>query len=280
LLPEAWLTGLLSTYQVSLSHANYLLGRVSSGGWWYYFPLAMLVKSPIALILASVIALIVSLPIVFRRPLDSEQAWTVACLVFPPAVFLLMAMTSNLNYGVRHILPIYPFIYIGIGLAAACAWRRWRGLTAIVAGALGLLLSVETLTAFPNYIAFFNVAAGGARGGFDLLGDSNLDWGQDLKLLADWQRRHSDADLYLAYYGAADPAYYGIRYHNLPGGIGPPADQATLPAHGHVVIAVSATTLQGIYLPPNLRAFYEPLRHVPPTEVLGGSIYLFDLSGR
>jgi hypothetical protein len=279
LLPEAWLSGLLSTYEVSLSHANYLLGRVSSSGWWYYFPLGMVVKSPVALIGALVVALVIALNVALTRKIDRGLAWNAACVVLPPVIFLLAAMTSNLNYGVRHVLGVFPFLYIGIGLAAAYAWRRSRGPTAVVAGALALLLAFETLGAFPNYIAFFNLVAGGSRGGFELLGDSNLDWGQDLKLLADWQRHHPDADLYLSYYGGADPAYYGIRYHNLPGGIGPPAEAATLPAsRGHVIIAVSATTLQGIYLPARLREFYDPLRHVPPTEVLGGSIYLFDLS--
>jgi hypothetical protein len=155
-----------------------------------------------------------------------------------------------------------------------------------VGGAVLLVLVVEASLAFPNYIAYFNPLAGDARGRLHWLGDSNLDWGQDLKRLAAWQRDHPEVDLHLAYYGQADPAYYGIRYANLPGGVAPPETNAsgTAPASPaatssparRTVFAVSATILQGIYSEQQ-RRFYEPLRMREPREVIGGSIYLFDV---
>ena len=137
------------------------------------------------------------------------------------------------------------------------------------------------MASFPNYLSFFNVASVGSRGGVRLLGDSNLDWGQDLKLLADWRQKNPDGNLYLCYFGMADPAYYGIDYINLPGGYryGPPVKFPTGPG----IIAISATHLQGIHLDLALRDYYAPLRHARPIAVLGGSIYLFDsaaLTGR
>ena len=138
-------------------------------------------------------------------------------------------------------------------------------------------LAGETAGAFPDYIPFFNVAAGGWRHGLELLSDSNLDWGQDLIVLAAWQRAHPRAPLYLAYWGTADPEFYGISYRNMPGGyiFGPPP-QPPEPEGPACVVAISATTLQGVYLSPFGRDYYRPFRMSKPREVLGESIYLFD----
>jgi hypothetical protein len=137
-----------------------------------------------------------------------------------------------------------------------------------------LALAVESCCAYPNYIPFFNVFAGGARGGLRLLSDSNLDWGQDLPLLAAWQRKHPDQKLFLAYFGSTDPAYYGICYTNLPGGYiaGPPVQQVDGPG----VMAISATTLQGAYC----EQAWMSLWSLKPIDVLGGSIYLFHVPVR
>jgi len=187
-------------------------------------------------------------------------------------------MQSNLNLGLRHILPIYPPAYIAIGIIAAKFWPR-RG-AQIVAAILAMGLAIESLAAFPNFIPFFNVAAGGSRGGFRILGDSNLDWGQDLKPLSKWYRpwreSHPHEKFYLCYFGIADPAYYGINYTNLPGGYvsGPPATMPTDPG----VIAISATRLQAIYTP-ELERLYAPLRQRQPMKLIGGSIYLYEYPG-
>ena len=65
-------------------------------------------------------------------------------------------------------------------MAGALAWKRFGTKARRVAGLLAIGIIVEALIAYPNYIAHFNFALGGPRGGIELLGDSNLDWGQDL----------------------------------------------------------------------------------------------------
>src|SRR5438093_1002341 len=134
---------------------------------------------------------------------------------------------------------------------------------------------LATLAAFPDYIAFFNALFRPSR--IALLGDSNLDWGQDLKSLAAWQRRNPDRLLYLAYFGQADPGYYGLTYRKLPtASTGEPGTE--MPARGEpAVIAVSATHLQAIYIhDPRLAAFYGELLRRRPLAVFGGTIYVFD----
>jgi hypothetical protein len=139
-------------------------------------------------------------------------------------------------------------------------------------------MAAETLTAAPNFIAFFNVLAGGPRGGIAVLGDSNLDWGQDLGALRRWQQANSPRRLYVLSFGPFDPADVGIQCERAwissrPGQpAGPPRAGA-----GHV-LAISATHLQGTYLTPDLRMEMLRLRHtLEPIDVLGGTIYLYDL---
>ena len=154
-------------------------------------------------------------------------------------------------------------------------WRYRPRLGAAVAGALGLLLAVESFAIAPDYITFFNIAAGGQRGGIYRLGDSNLDWGQDLPALAEWQRANPEVPLYFAYFGRVDPGAYGIRYLNLPGGfeLNP---QEMWPPKG-AVLAISATKLQGIYSTSELGTpFLKSYLKKEPSAVLGGTIYIFD----
>jgi hypothetical protein len=278
LLPQAWLNGLLYTQQSAVLRKTYLLGEFSMTGWWYYFPVTMLFKSPIALLLAAGAAVALGIGLFARqRGVVREQAWTVACFAVPVGTYMLASMTSNLNLGIRHVLPVYPFGFVALGTAAAYGWRARPKLAKVVTTVLFTVLGIETLSAFPHYVAFFNVAAGGSRGGINLLGDSNLDWGQDLPLLAQWQQDHPNERLYFAYFGMADPKYYGVTYHNIRGGffLGPPFEPPRPPG----VVAVSATILQGIYLEDDVRRAYNDVRvHLKPIDVLGGTIYLYNSS--
>jgi hypothetical protein len=283
-LPQAWLHGLLYTHQSTVARKTYLLGQTSITGWWYYFPLTMLFKSPLSLLGGCVGAACV-LVWAWKHGGSSlrRRAWAAACLGIPPAIYLAVAMASNLNLGLRHILPVYPFIFLGIGLGASWLWHD----RPVLARRIGLLLAaglvLETAIAFPNYISFFNAVAGAGTNELNLLSDSNLDWGQDLPALADWQQGHLGVPLYLAYFGTAAPAHYGIEYRGLAGGFyfdAEPLDIRSieqLPRRG--VLAVSATTLQGVYVEDPHRALYEQVRtRLKPMDVLGGSIYLYDLS--
>ena len=273
LLPQAWLIGLLYTYQSSLIRGTFLCGQLSATGWWWYFPFAIAVKTPLATLAAIAISLFVFLRRL-RTHFNFEILWTAIVLILPIAIYLAAAMSSNLNLGLRHVLPIYPFLFIVTGLSTGWLWQWKPKPIQWILPILLLGLIVESLAAYPNFIPFFNILAGGNRGGLRLLSDSNLDWGQDLKLLAQWQQQHPDEKLYLAYFGTADPAAYGIRYTNIPTGywLGPPPESPSSPG----VIAISATILQGPYLPRQKgQPSYAPLWNLEPIEILGGSIYLF-----
>jgi hypothetical protein len=174
-------------------HATYLNGHVSQSGHWYYFPEAIALKEPIAVITAVLIGIVLLLCLSAER-----RRWRVAASILVPAVlFLGAAMKGNLNLGIRHILPLLPCMYLFACLlilgplaeqtARAASWRI------TVLAMLVLITCVETIPQAPDYIAYFNVIAGGPIGGRRYLADSNLDWGQDFGLLAAYLRSPQNA---------------------------------------------------------------------------------------
>jgi hypothetical protein len=274
LLPQTWLEGFLFTTGTAPGRAAFLLGTYSMVGRWYYFPTVILVKTPLAMILA-LIAAAVFFARARNRPL---RGWTAQAFWIVPIVYFLVAVFSNLNLGIRHILPVYPFLFIFLGIAAAGAVERF-GKPALALIALFFVgLAVETFTAYPNFIPFFNIAAGGWRNGPEFLADSNVDWGQDLPALAQWQRQHPRTQLLLSYFGSADPRNYQIHYMKLPGGFGP-QDETALDGRP-VVYALSANSFHDPSISPQQRQLYDTLRRQTPIAVLGHSIYLYNSPGQ
>ncbi len=266
LVPEDYARGLLFVAEHSAARSTFLLGELRDGGFPHYFAVTFLLKTPLPLLLLTVIAL-VRVPRLQRR--EAALVW------IPVAVYLAATATRGLQIGHRHLLPIYPFLFLAAGEAAA-ALRSWRGPKgAVLASVLALWYAGGTLVQHPHHLAYFNELAGGPRNGWRLLVDSNLDWGQDLKRLAEWLRTNPAPGLKLSYFGSADPAYYGIVSEALPGYTSPHAARITREISPGDVLAVSATNLQGVYLEPEDRALMERVRALRPIARIGYSIFVF-----
>lgn len=247
------------TALAATGHTGYLFGRLSETGWWYFYPVVWLVKTPIPFILALLIV---------GRSWIGRIAWRQAILWLPMALFLGLAMLSTLNVGYRYLLPIIPLLTILVG-ALPRRFPRPLGLAA-----LGLWSALSTLAAAPHFLAYFNESVNPAQR-YRLLADSNLDWGQDLPALADYLQGRP---VNLSYFGQADAAYYGI-HATLLYGWPPAAQRAELaqvdPAPG--LYAISVSNLVGIRPPdqnPNLFAYF---RDRPPAARLNGSIFVYDV---
>jgi tetratricopeptide (TPR) repeat protein len=128
--------------------------------------------------------------------------------------------------------------------------------------------------AYPHTLTFFSTLAGGPSNGYRYLTDSNLDWGQHLELLKRWMDAGKVRHLNLAYFGTADPAYYGIDCTHLPGAPTFALPQVTKPRlPGYV--AISATVASGVYLDPRWRLFYRGFRERTPVADIGHSIKVY-----
>lgn len=269
LLPEAYVYGLASTVSGARERIAYLHGRFSMGGWWYYFPAAMAVKSPLpTLILAALGAVLLGR----RRLVARVDAPGLLLAVAPGLLYLAMSMLTGINIGIRHVLPVYPSLYL---LAAAgVSWLLARpGRARLLLGALGLWLAVGTAAVHPHHLAYFNELAGGPKNGARWLLDSNIDWGQDLKTLKRWLDERGVSTVNLAYWGTADPAAYGIDYVQLPGLTmlpDRPAQQPELPGY----VAISVNNL--FAAPPEIAAAYRRWTDRGSLEArVGYSIYVY-----
>src|ERR1700722_7753888 len=175
-LPEAYLWGLANTKLTEERDISYLFGTLRRHGTWLYFPASILIKSTLPFLVLLMVAAVVCL----REP---GVRWRWLLLLAPVVVFLSLAMHSDMNIGVRHILPIYPFLYLVGGSALSVLIRRdhrWM----VAAVGLVVLQVITSLRSFPGYVAYANEAWGGEKNVHRLLSDSNSDWGQQLKTAA------------------------------------------------------------------------------------------------
>ncbi|MGZ8868023.1 MAG: glycosyltransferase family 39 protein [Thermoanaerobaculia bacterium] len=198
-------------------HPAFLLGEIRSSGWWYYFPVVFFFKSTIAFFVLSVVGVMLCI---------RARATPVA---LAPLLMLVPAMASSINIGVRHILPLYPFLAICAGYAIARIWA-WRRAVAV---ALLAWHFVAGGIAHPDYLAYFNETAVRAE---RIALDSNLDWGQDLGRLADVVSRENIPHLFMAYFGRAEWRRHGIRGDDLP---------ANTPVRGWIAISEMKISLLG-----------------------------------
>jgi hypothetical protein len=161
-------TGELPTGQIA-----YLNGEYSAKGWWYYFPVAVFVKTPIPTLLLLAAGLFATRS---RRIL--------AYGLVPAAAFLGAAMISRLNIGLRHVLMIYPFLFLiaGHGAAVLARWRAGRA----VLGLLAVWMAASIAIHAPHHLSHFNELAGGPTNGHRVLIGSNFDLGQNDRYLEEY----------------------------------------------------------------------------------------------
>ncbi len=207
LLPEAYLFGFAYAKAESTGRVAFLDGEQSLAGWYRYFPEAFFLKTPLAF---TALVLWVLGAGVLRARGRSFDGW---CLALTPVVVTAVAILSRLNLGHRHLAPLYPFLCVAI--APAAAWLSERGARAVVAAVLVASCVLSFALATPRYLSYFNVVAGGPRGGAKHLVDSNIDWGQDLIRLKNWMSTRGVDEVDLAYFGTADPRAYDIKFRKV-----------------------------------------------------------------
>lgn len=208
----------------------FLLGETSQRGWWYYFPVALALKSTPPELIA--FAAFLGLAVMRLRSVDRRVAAVVVTM------FVFVSLFTHRDLGVRYLLPVTV-----ICLVAATAWLsevvKNRRLLAAVAVLAVAAQAVSHAAIAPQYLAYFNRLSGGAANGYRSLVDSNLDWGQDLPRLAEWLSAHGTTRVALAYYGTAPPAAYGVDAVLLRAAVGSDARPR--------YVAISATLLQGVF---------------------------------
>jgi hypothetical protein len=173
--------GMMKLVVHNKSNYGYLNGRFSPTGWWYYFPETIALKEPIALLAGLLVA-----GLLLFAPAYRAHWWRLAVILIPPAVLLAAAMTSSIDIGIRHVLPVLPFLYLFV-----CFQLNRAGMKGVAFLAVLIVTAmIESAWIAPNYLEFYNLIAGGPAHGARYLLDSNIDFGQDVAQLAEWL--HSD----------------------------------------------------------------------------------------
>jgi hypothetical protein len=259
---------LVRLYQVNQGgRPAFLLGQRWSGGRWYYYLATMFFKTPPPALLLFVVACVAAVR--RRRLAEQLPLW-----LFPAAHFLVNLIVGR-NTGHRYLLTVLPFGFVFISQLVPLLSDRLRvgwaraGSVVLVVWYLGASLWI-----YPDYLAYFNLFAGGPSRGYEVLVDSNLDWGQDLVQLRRYMEREGLDEVWLSLFSLTDPAVYGIRAHELPDW----GDKEIGPGFHYLhpdpgVYVVSATLLQGLYMP-NPSTF-DWFIHREPVDQIGYSMLVY-----
>lgn len=247
--------------------SSFVMGRHALQGLWWYFPSVLAVKTPLLALLGAAAGLVLVFK-GFRR----GYLW----LLIPPAAYFAASLASRAQAGYGQIMPVLPFLAVLAGIALARLLEVRRGAW-LVCGLLAFT-AVSVSRAHPYYLAYFNELAGGPANGYKLFVDTSLDWGQDVKGVAEYLRARGNPPVILSYFGVARPESYGLNYVPLLtyssielGGTG-----ARVCAMRDVLLAVSATNLQGTYY--SDRDTFAWLKARKPAHTAGYSIFVYDLT--
>lgn len=252
---------------------SYLLGHYGDRGWWYYFPVAFIIKTPFPTLIALLCITCVgsALFITARKRqgfVNAIRATPLPIVLYTmtPILFLLVSMGSHLNLGWRHIMPMYPFIFVLIGGLVKLPNAHRFAFGVFIPVALFSNLAAIQFVAYPNEIGYFNNLIDGNRNAPKYLLDSNLDWGQDLPKLALYVKKNSIEHLPFAYYGRAVVSYYVRQAIKLPTTTELQNGDQSKP-HGTVAISVGE-----LFRKDKAYAWLWPYT---PHTVIGSSIYVY-----
>ncbi len=263
-------------------HSAFLMGKNYHHGDWRYFPIAFALKTPLLTLTLLLITAGRLINAALHAPGKIKQrARQIAAVGALPAFYFAVSLTSGINIGYRHLLPILPFIYVGVASCSAqiitahtaFITRRAIHVTSFI---LFLSYAATTLTLFPWYLSYFNVLAGGPDGGYHYLADSNVDWGHTWKALQRYLEAENITVFNLSQYTINDPHAYGLDYTPIPPwpDAPPVLPQRFAPAPG--IYAISANQLQGLTVA--LPEMYDYFRHLRPKARIGHAMHIYEIA--
>ncbi len=246
----------------------YLNGKWELKGFWYYYFVALFYKVPIPFLLLAAIGL---LGLLLRKAPKGYGVW----LILPPLFLLyLLSFHYQINYGIRLLLPAFPFLI----MIAGCGIKMLLEGNVLRKAFLAALLVWQVASSAwssPHHLAYFNELAKGPDQARKILLDSNIDWGQDLGRLKEYMDEKGLDHISLAYFGHTDPRLYGIQFSLPPISFKPGT------------YAISANYLGGYpysitYMGPNFKNIpmgeWSWLDKFIPIDRVGRSIYIFNIN--
>jgi 4-amino-4-deoxy-L-arabinose transferase-like glycosyltransferase len=273
MLPRDFLFGI---YVVAMhnsgGHSSSLLGMYDYRGWWYYFPVTFALKTSIPFLLLCLTAITWS---AWRIAQGDGTFWFA---VIPIGLYSALAMTSGINIGIRHFLPVYPFLLMLSGALLAAVYKQAHKVGLFLAAGVISIMSIEAFATFPYYISYVNQFKGD-NPGWRYLSDSNVEWGDAVPELVDFLKARGVTQISGALLGGnLTLRLYGIEFMDLFG-------QPPLPDTQYVAIGASflnGSTVEygnasnGRETEQQRINFFDAYRNRKPVAILGNSIYVFE----
>jgi hypothetical protein len=304
-----YVLGILMVFgRIQGGNITYFNENIKNGSYHLYFFELFALKTQIAFLILMTISLAVGLGALWfgrksisaflmrwKGSLRTHLAeWTFGLFAI---FYFLIAVTGNLNLGIRHILPIYLPLFFVVGISIVRVMRgllktSWRPWSQLLFGALVIWYGLSTILAYPSYTAYFNEFIGGGGNADNYFSDSGVDWGQDLIHLHDYVKANHIDTLALDYFGGGEPRYYFCdRKYDASGYIVGTSDGYNCTHSGLVLwhssygeytgqyIAVSETYLENdrYYAAVSHQPGYGYLRAMKPVAKIGNSIYVYKL---
>lgn len=265
ILPAPYLESLSVTKNVISKRLSYYLGEVYIGSSKFFYPLSFLLKTPIPLLILLSLSFF---PKIFKKTL-------VFWLVF--LYFFLLSSISGLGFAHRYLLFIYPFIFIICGIVSKELSKKiWDKIFLIILIVFNIF---SFLKVFPYPLSYLNEFVKKENAYFYFV-DSNLDWGQGLIALKNYCKKEEIDNIYLSYFGTANPKKYGIEFTPLPSYYQELYYKEFYPREINIkkgsILAISATNLVGLYQPVY---FNKMIDLSNPEKIIGGSIFIFKSKG-
>jgi tetratricopeptide (TPR) repeat protein len=273
LLPESYLMGMVDIRVFGKEFSTFILGKWRPHGVWWYFPVALLIKTTLgmmALLLLAGFAIMTA-----KLGKNRDQARALIYLSVAGSGYLTVAILNRLNIGIRHILPLYPLAAIVAGAAVVVLAQRSRAWFWVCAALIAAHIA-SALSVFPNSLAYANEAWGGPSNAHWLLNDSNVDWGRQLYQVKEWQQRHPGEDCWFSYTDRPyiHPETYGIHCHVLPNAFGGAGKEKVPPViHGDVLL--SAAEVDGSLWPSEEINPYHKFQAIKPDEEIDYGVLVY-----
>lgn len=273
-------------HRTIFGNTTFFMGQVNTTAWWQYFPTVYAIKVPLALLFLSMLGIYAYARRAGEKKLLNRIKTNIHifAMILWLVIYWAVSVFGNLNIGIRHLLPVFPFMMMLCALGLVYFWKHFspqsktvRFIFVLVFSGLLIWYAIEPLRAFPDYLSYFNELVWPMDNGRNIVVDSNVDWGQDFYKLHRYAQEHGIRDIKMHFLGGSDPQYFfGSGYTKI--------DRYSGPQKGW--LAISATYFKnGTAIPladikkfnPDDTLYYSWLKDTKPTAIIGRSIYLFNI---
>jgi hypothetical protein len=288
--------------RITGGNTTYLFGQVTNQSFFWYFPVTYVMKTPVALLIliaatfgTGVWAYLRKTPFkVWSNLVSYARNHHVESTSFAFIIFYgIVALRSNLDLGIRYILPIFPFVFILVAVKTVELVRRFDKKKVWAAAGLAILMVYylgANLFAYPSYLPYVNELFGGTPAASKYLSDSSVDWGQDLIRLRDYVKANPQIKkIAVDYFGGGLPQYYfcdraydatghliqTINGYDCSHSVYIPWRAQYGLYHGYMAVSETYLTNDIYYAAQRGDQGYAALRKMKPIAKIGGSIYVY-----